>query len=252
VDPATTSQVVAVGATLCGVVLTLFTNAYLERRRARDAQRLEGLRMTAEHTKWLRDERTRAYATFSLTGEEVMQFFRAELPRLLDGVRDEQHPAARWEGLRIEFRKAYNQVQLLGAEEARTAAAEVWWAGRDSADDIIRDLAAAPDLTVARSEFAERLAAASRRFGELSNRSWTPAVRTCRPAYSSAPVVGLLDETSAARRSPIAYVLPGEGWSRVARSNATDASIRRDASCSPRWSSSNATDRTAAVGSATP
>ena len=72
-DSVVTSQLVAVGATLCGVVLTLFTNAYLERRRARDAHQLESLRLRDEHAKWLRDERMRAYATFSLTGEELQR-----------------------------------------------------------------------------------------------------------------------------------------------------------------------------------
>ena len=44
---------------------------------------------------------------------------------------------------------------------------------------------------------------------------------------SSTFVVGLFDETRAARRSPIDWVWPVALWSRVARSNATAASMRR-------------------------
>ena len=43
-------------------------------------------------------------------------------------------------------------------------------------------------------------------------------------------VVRVLDETSAASRSPMAFVEPGFFWSRVARSKATEASMRRAAS----------------------
>ena len=42
-DDALAAQLVTVGATLGGVVLTLVGSALVERRRARDAQRLEAL-----------------------------------------------------------------------------------------------------------------------------------------------------------------------------------------------------------------
>lgn len=76
----TATQLITAGATLAGVVLTLLTTAFLERRRARDARILETLRMTSERAKWLRDQRQKAYAALSTAGEEVLQFFRSELP----------------------------------------------------------------------------------------------------------------------------------------------------------------------------
>jgi hypothetical protein len=168
VESAVTSQIVAVAATLSGVVLTLLVNAYLERRRARDARVLESLRLSAEHTKWLRDERTKAYATFSLAGEEVLQFLRADLPALLDGA-DPARTQARWGEVRTEFRKAYNQVLLLGAEQARAAAADYWRAGRDHGNDHLRDIVAAPDAAAIREELAERLRAARADVGTKGN-----------------------------------------------------------------------------------
>jgi hypothetical protein len=53
VDAGLATQLVTVGATLGGVVLTLAANALLERRRTREAHRLESLRTAAEHAKWL-------------------------------------------------------------------------------------------------------------------------------------------------------------------------------------------------------
>jgi hypothetical protein len=173
VESAVTSQIVAVAATLSGVVLTLLTNAYLERRRARDAQRLETLRLAAEHTKWLRDERTKAYATFSLVGEEVIQFLRADLPALLAGADDDGHrdaAQARWAGLRIDFRKAYNQVLLLGTAEARSAAVDYWRAGRDHGNDFLREIGGTPDIAGVREELAERLRNARADLGTKGNR----------------------------------------------------------------------------------
>ncbi|MGH3877410.1 MAG: hypothetical protein ACRDSK_10300 [Actinophytocola sp.] len=167
-----TTQIVAVAATLSGVVLTLFANALLERRRAREAHRLESLRLTAEHRKWLRDERTKAYASFSLAGEEVLQFLRADLPALLGegGAHASAAAQARWGNLRTEFRKAYNQVQLLGAEQARTAALEFWRTGRDAGNDVLGDIVSAPDVAGNRTELTERLEGARNRLGAQGNR----------------------------------------------------------------------------------
>jgi hypothetical protein len=123
VDDTLATQLITVGATLGGVVLTLVGSALVERRRGRDAERLETLRLAAEHTKWLREERMRAYAVFSLAGEDVLLY-----------LRDERPDAARWPGLRADLRKAYNQVQLLGAEEPRMAALRMWRLAAGAAD----------------------------------------------------------------------------------------------------------------------
>jgi hypothetical protein len=163
---------VAVAATLSGVVLTLFANALLERRRAREAQRLESLRLAAEQRKWLRDERTTAYASFSLAGEEVLQFLRADVPALLSesGAHATAATQTRWGNLRTEFRKAYNRVQLLGAEQPRAAAMEFWRIGRDSGNDMLRDIMSAPDVATVRAELTQRLEGARNRLGALGNR----------------------------------------------------------------------------------
>ncbi len=61
----------------------------------------------------------------------------------------------------------------------------------------------------------------------------TRAIMTVsRDRYAQVPARSMcsLEETSAASRSPMAEVPPGEEWSRVARSNATAASTRRDGS----------------------
>lgn len=141
-DAALATQLVTVGATLGGVVLTLAANALLERRRARDAHRLEALRLSAEHAKWLRAERTAAYAAYSLAAEEAQQFLRTELPSVLSDAARHAVAAARWRELRTELRKAYNQVSLVGAEEPRAAGTRVWRTARNSGNDLIADLTA--------------------------------------------------------------------------------------------------------------
>src|SRR4051812_17372789 len=119
------TQLITAGSTLTAVVMTLFTNVFLEHRRARDARQMEALRMTSERAKLLRDERQKAYAGLSVAGEEVQQFFRYELPILsvpsCATRRDEAE--VRWRELRTELRKAYKQVALLGVNEAR---ASIW------------------------------------------------------------------------------------------------------------------------------
>jgi hypothetical protein len=91
--------------------------------------------MTSERTKWLRDERQKAYAALSTVGE----VFRSELPALIergDGQHDEIE--VRWRDLRTELRKAYNQVALFGAEEARAAGLRVWRTARNGANDFFQ------------------------------------------------------------------------------------------------------------------
>jgi hypothetical protein len=167
VDNALATQLITVGATLGGVVLTLVANAFLERRRAREAHRLESLRTAAEHSKWLRDERMKAYAAFSLEGEEVLRFLRVKLPAMLDDD-PEGHAeySARWYELRADLRKAYNQVQLLGAEEPRAAAVRVWRLVSASGNDLRRDIAAGVGT---REELLDRVRELRTQFGEDSN-----------------------------------------------------------------------------------
>jgi hypothetical protein len=170
-DPAIATQLITVGATLGGVVLTLGTNAYLERRRVRDTRELESLRVASDHAKWLRDERLKAYAGLSMAGEEVQQFIRYELPQLIGpdraGERDEME--AHWHELRIELRKAYNHVALFGAEDARTAALHLWRTARNGVNDILRDLDADPDSSGPRTGLSEQARAVASRLGSAGN-----------------------------------------------------------------------------------
>jgi hypothetical protein len=131
VDNALAAQLVTVGATLGGVVLTMVGSAFVERRRAREAHRLEALRLTAQHTTWLRAERTTAYAAFSLAAEEVQQFLRNEVP--VDGA----DLSARWRELRTVLRTAYNQVCLFGADEPIAASLLVWRTARNGGNDLL-------------------------------------------------------------------------------------------------------------------
>ncbi|OLF13613.1 hypothetical protein [Actinophytocola xanthii] len=168
VEPSVVTQLVTAGATLGGVVLTLLANAFLERRRGRDAHRLEALRLGAEHTRWLRDERVRAYAELSLAAEEVLQSMRFELPRLLEAedAGGRAGTEVRWGQLRTDLRKAYNRVQLLGAESAREAAVTLWRTARDNGNDFLRDIAAGADHAAA----LERLGEGRKQLGAASNR----------------------------------------------------------------------------------
>ncbi|MFJ2007758.1 hypothetical protein [Streptomyces chartreusis] len=145
----TTTQVITVAATLSGAVLTLLANAYLERRRGRDARELEVMRRTAEHAQWLRDARLNAYAQLSLAEEEALQFVRAELPLLATSPEHDQRAAieSRWRELRTAYRKAYNQVALFATDEVRTAAHQMWLTGWHAGNDFLRDLADADRLT---------------------------------------------------------------------------------------------------------
>lgn len=148
-EAGTATQLITAGATLAGVVLTLLTTAFLERQRARDARMLETLRMTSERAKWLRDQRQKAYAALSTAGEEALQFFRSGLPTLIgsDDARQRDEAEAHWRQLRTELRKAYNQVALFGADEARVAGLNIWRTARSGGNAFFRSLnvlAAAP------------------------------------------------------------------------------------------------------------
>jgi hypothetical protein len=174
-DAGTATQLITVAATLGGVVLTLFANAYLERRRAQDARELESLRLVSERSKWLRDERMKAYAALSTAGEEILHFFRSELPAGPDGA---SAVAARWRSLRVELRKAYNQVALFGGDEARLAASELWRAARNGGNELVQVKAGA--VTV------EQLRAVTSPLGTIGDRF----LEICREDLQGDPVPG--------------------------------------------------------------
>ncbi|MEW2308961.1 hypothetical protein AB0918_10045 [Streptomyces sp. NPDC006864] len=158
-ESGTATQLITVGATLSGVVLTLLVNAYLERRRARDTRELESMRNDSEHSKWLREERTKAYAGLSLAGEEVLQFIRSEMPLLIgsDGTGRRADAEVRWRELRTELRKAYNQVALFGADQARTAALHMWRTARSGGNDFLRGLDPEEEASSGRLDLAEHI-----------------------------------------------------------------------------------------------
>lgn len=153
------TQLITVGATLSGVVLTLVVNAHLEGRGARDAREMESLRLASERAKWLRDEHLKAYAGLSLAAEEVLQFIRSELPNLLalDGVGQRNAMEIHWLELRTQLRKAYNQVALFGATDARIIALQVWRIARNGGNDFFRDYASRSDTETNRADLSEQL-----------------------------------------------------------------------------------------------
>jgi len=177
-DAATQTQLITVGATLGGVVLTLAANAYIERRRARDIRELESMRFASERTKWLRDERVKAYAGLSLAGEEVLQFMRSQLPTILRSSDAAQHDEveARWLFLRTELRKAYNQVALFGADDAQASALELWRTARDVGNDFFRDLQVGVGDAVDLPDLAARIKSGASRVGTAGERS----LESCR------------------------------------------------------------------------
>ncbi len=177
-DAGTATQLITVGATLSGVVLTLAASAYLENRRAREARELESLRLASEDARWLRDKRVEAYAGLSLTAEEVLQFMRTEMPTLTgyDGARRSDEINVRWTELRTGLRKAYNQVALFGAADARAAAQQIWRTARDGGNDYLRGLDPRPDRSADLSALSEQIRDAVSRLGTAGDRF----LETCR------------------------------------------------------------------------
>jgi len=151
------TQVVTVAGTLGGVVLTLAANAYFERRRARETRDLESLRLETERTRWLRDERVRAYAGLSTAGEEVLQFIRSELQIDVATAVRRDAVEVRWRELRTQLRKAYNEVALFGTEPARAAGQHIWRTGRNGGNDLLRALDTDPDVSANGPDLAERI-----------------------------------------------------------------------------------------------
>ncbi|HEX6360077.1 hypothetical protein [Actinophytocola sp.] len=168
-DSGLATQLITVGATLSGVVLTMLGSVLLEGRRAREAHRLESVRLSAEHAKWLREERTKAYAAFSLAAEDALRLLRDELAPSLhpDTLPRYEDAVEAWRELRIDMRKVYNQVMLLGADEPRTVALRVWRLTRDSSTDLLGDISrgelSANELAARGKEIRARLG------GEVNN-----------------------------------------------------------------------------------
>ncbi|WP_410591328.1 hypothetical protein [Amycolatopsis sp. lyj-23] len=136
-DSGTTTQLITVGATLGGVVLTQLSNTFVEGRKLKATQRAEVQKRAADHANWLRDERVKAYASLSTASEEAFQLVRAEFPRLPEGRAEIE---ARWRERRSELRKAHNQVALFGTDEPRQRGKELWKAARNGVNAIFAEL----------------------------------------------------------------------------------------------------------------
>ncbi|WP_086843460.1 hypothetical protein [Amycolatopsis kentuckyensis] len=136
-DSGTTTQLITVGATLGGVVLTLLTTTFVEGRKLKASQRAEAQKRAAEHANWLRDERVKAYASLSTASEEAFQLVRSEFIRLPE---DREAIETRWRERRAELRKAHNQVALFGTEEPRKRGKELWKAARNGANAVFAEL----------------------------------------------------------------------------------------------------------------
>lgn len=136
-DSGTTTQLITVGATLGGVVLTLLTTTLVEARKLKATQRAETRKLAAEHASWLRDERVKAYAVLSNAGEEAFQLIRSEFFELPKNRVDVE---ARWRERRNELRKAHNQVALFGTEEPRRRGKDLWKVARNGANAVFAEL----------------------------------------------------------------------------------------------------------------
>jgi hypothetical protein len=182
-DASIATQLITVGATLAGVLLTLAANAHLERRRSRDTRELESLRLASEHARWLRDERVKAYAAFALACEDTLQFIRSEMPKLIGSKNTDGRDIieGRWGELRTELRKAYNQVALFGADDAQALASTAWRSARNGGNDFLRDLergAASDASAVAPSQTLRDLASSLGALGEQFLRTCRDELRT--------------------------------------------------------------------------
>lgn len=179
------TQLITAGATLAGVVLTLLTTAFLERRRAQDARILETLRMTSERAKWLRDERQKAYAALSTAGEEVLQFFRSELSTLVEpnDARRRDEAETHWRQLRTELRKAYNQVALFGVDEARGAGLSIWRTARNGGNDFFRSLHVSASSPADGLDLAEEIRTVISKLGTVGDHF----LETCRRDLQGEP-----------------------------------------------------------------
>jgi hypothetical protein len=172
------TQLITVLATLAGALLSLVANAFLERRRARDARDLHSLQHESEHARWLRDERVQAYAAFALAVEGTLEFLRSEMPRLIgsQATAGRDDIARRWAELRTELRKAYNQVALFGADAAQSVALEAWRAARTGGNDFLRQLETATTPKPSDPDLRAMLKDLTSSLGTLGNQF----LRACR------------------------------------------------------------------------
>jgi hypothetical protein len=136
-DSGTTTQLITVGATLGGVVLTLLTTTFVEGRKLKATQRVEAQKRATDQANWLRDERVKAYAALSMASEEAFQLIRSEFSGPLENLDEIE---ARWRERRGELRKAYNQVELFGTEEPRRRGKELWKAARNGVNGVLAEL----------------------------------------------------------------------------------------------------------------
>ncbi|WP_370971341.1 hypothetical protein [Amycolatopsis sp. cg9] len=136
-ESGTTTQLITVGATLGGVLLTMLTTTFVEGRKLKAAQRAEERKRAADHADWLRDERVKAYANLSTASEEAFQLVRSEFPKLPENRAEIE---TRWRERRSELRKAHNQVALLGTEDPRRRGKELWKAARNGVNDVFAEL----------------------------------------------------------------------------------------------------------------
>jgi len=138
------AQLITAGSTLSGVVLTLLATAFLDRRRAADGRALEAMKLRADQSRWLRDERRRAYSALSAAGEEALQFLRNRAVVLIDDRSERPGLEGEWAAIRTDLRKAFNQVELLGTGTVRMAALTMWRAARDGGNDFFASLDGEP------------------------------------------------------------------------------------------------------------
>lgn len=171
-------QLITVGGTLGGAGLAALANTYLEHRRQYQTRELETLRLAAEHTKWLRDERLKAYAAFSLAGEEILQFVRSDMSALIEpgNINRLEDIQIRWRELRTELRKAYNQVLLFGGDQARSVSHHLWRTARDGGNDFLSEIDDRPRTSAAEAELTERIKTLTSRLGTAGERF----LETCR------------------------------------------------------------------------
>jgi hypothetical protein len=128
--------------------------------------------MTSEHAKWLRDEQQKAYATLSIAGEEVQQFFRSGLFALAESDNNRQRDEAesRWHELRAELRKAYNQVALFGANDARAASLSLWQTARNRGNNLFHSLHGIPGGSISELGLFGEIRTVASELGTAGNR----------------------------------------------------------------------------------
>jgi hypothetical protein len=126
--------------------------------------------LASQRASWLRDERQKAYGGLSIAGEEALRFIRIELPTLVGSsdARRREDAEIHWREIYTELRKAYNQVELFGADEARAAAAQGWRIARHVVNDTLRALDAADPPRA--SDLHEKIKTVASDLGSIGDR----------------------------------------------------------------------------------